>query len=135
MKASPVFLAVEHVLAIHRRMAEEFGGDPEVRDSGLLGSAVMLPAATFGGEFLHDCLPAMAAAYLFHLCKNRPFVDGNRRTALVASEVFLDVNGWGLSATNRELLHLTLRVAAGECSKADVTAFFRRHAVAERRER
>jgi len=132
MKATPVFLTTEHVLAIHRRMIEEFGGDPEVRDFGLLESAVGLPAATFGGAFLHDGLPAMAAACLFHLCKNHPFVDGNKRTALVASEVFLELNGLRLSATNRELLGLTLKVAAGECSKADVTAFFRRHAVSQR---
>lgn len=129
MNASPIFLRFEDVLAIHRRMIDEFGGNPQVRDFGLLEAAVGMPAATFGGEFLQGDVPAMAAAYLFHLCKNHSFVDGNKRTALVASEVFLDLNGWRLMATNRELLRLALEVAAGERSKADAIAFFRARAV------
>ena len=67
---APLFLTVDHVLAVHRRLVQEFGGVAEVRDYGLLESAVMMPAAQFGGEFLHDDVPAMAAAYLFHICRN-----------------------------------------------------------------
>ena len=74
-------MTVEHVLDVHRRMILEFGGDPSLRDSGLLESDVMMPAAQFGGRFLHDGIAAMAAAYLFHLCRNHPFVDGNGRAA------------------------------------------------------
>lgn len=130
MTDAPAFLTVEHVLAVHRRMIKEFGGNSAVRDHGLLESAVMMPAARFGGEYLHDGIPAMAAAYLFHLCKNRPFVDGNKRTALASAEVFVLLNGMRLTATNKELEKFTLGVAAGRVSKEETLAFFRRYAVA-----
>lgn len=124
MTGRPAFLSVEHVLAIHKRVVEEFGGDPAVRDGGLLESAVMMPAAQYEGELLHPDLPAMAAAYLFHICRNHAFVDGNKRTGLAAAEVFLLLNGRRLDATNRELERLTLGIAAGSLSKDDATAFF-----------
>jgi len=130
MSAPPAFLTVEHVLAIHARLVEDFGGDSTVLDVGLLESAVMMPSASYGGEFLHTDLPAMAAAYLFHLCKNHPFLDGNKRTALTAAEVFLVLNDRRLEATNRELEQLTFGVAQGELSKDDVIAFFRERVVA-----
>lgn len=133
MKQPPAFLGLEHVLAIHRRSIAEFGGDPSVRDHGLLESAVAMPAAQFGGEFLHDGMPAMAAAYLFHLCKNHPFVDGNKRTALASAEVFLLLNGMRLDAGNKDLAELTLGVAASRVSKEEATAFFLRHAVKDDR--
>jgi death on curing protein len=124
----PIFLSVENVLTIHTRMIKEFGGKPGVRDRGLLESAVAMPAATFSGELLHQGLPAMAAAYLFHLCKNRPFLDGNKRVAVVAAEIFLNLNGMRLDAGNEELKHLCLGVAGGETSKDEVVAFFEKHA-------
>jgi death-on-curing protein len=128
MTERPAFLTVEHVLAIHGRVIADFGGDPAVRDQGLLESAVMMPAARYGGELLHPDLPAMAAAYLFHICRNHPFVDGNKRTALVAAEVFLLLNGWRLRATNRELERMTLNIAEGKLTKDEVVAFLRGHA-------
>ncbi|UCD83649.1 MAG: type II toxin-antitoxin system death-on-curing family toxin [Deltaproteobacteria bacterium] len=124
MSDFPIFLTVDHVLAIHRRMIDEFGGAPEVRDYGLLESAVTMPAARYGGEFLHCGVPAMAASYLFHICKNHPFVDGNKRTAVAAAEIFLLINGMHLTATNEELEHLTIGVVEGTTSKDEVTAFF-----------
>jgi len=133
MKKPPLFLSVEHVLAVHRRVIREFGGDPGLRDRGLLESAVAMPAAQFGGKFLHRGVPAMAAAYLFHLCRNHPFVDGNKRTALAAAEVFVLLNGMRLGATNRELAELTLGTARGELTKDEVVRFFRRHAGRGRR--
>jgi death on curing protein len=129
MKGEPVFLGVQHVLAIHRRVIAEFGGKGGVRDHGLLESAVLLPAARFRGEYLHDGLPAMAAAYLFGICRNHSFVDGNKRTALASAEVFLVLNGMRLKATNKQLEALTMGVAGGSASKDDVTVFFRKHAV------
>ena len=130
MSAEPVFLTVGHVLAIHRRVVEEFGGDAAVRDRGLLESAVAMPAARFGGAVLHEGAAAMAAAYLFHLCRNHPFVDGNKRTAVVAAELFLVLNGLRLAATNEELEGLALGVAAGRCSKDEATAFLQAHVAA-----
>lgn len=124
----PAFLTTDHVVTIHHRVIAEFGGNPTVRDAGLLESAVMLPAAQFGGRFLHEGIPAMAAAYLFHICRNHPFADGNKRTALAAAEVFLRLNGHTLHATDDELEALTLGIAIGERSKDDAIGFFREHA-------
>ena len=125
MTDDPTFLAVENVLTMHGRMVQEFGGGSGVRDLGLLESAVMMPAARFERRFLHDGIAAMAAAYLFHLCKNNPFVDGNKRTALSAAEVFILLNGHRLTATNKQLEELTLDVAEGSLSKDQVEIFFR----------
>jgi len=129
MNDRPAFLIVDHVLAIHHRMITEFGGEAGVRDRGLLESAVALPASRFEGKFLHDGIPAMAAAYLFHLCMNHPFVDGNKRTGLAVAEIFMLLNDRILDAANQELEELTLGVAGGEISKEETIAFFRRHVV------
>jgi death-on-curing protein len=125
MREPPTFLSVAQVLAIHRGMIREFGGARGVRDRGLLEAAVTMPAAQYGGRFLHEDIPAMAAAYLFHICKAHSFVDGNKRTALAAAEVFLMLNGLELSATNAELEHVTRAVADGSVTKAELTTFFR----------
>jgi death-on-curing protein len=119
-----VFLSVDNVLAIHHRVIEEFGGDPGLRDRGLLESAVAMPQSTFGGSFLHAGLAEQAAAYHFHLCSNHPFVDGNKRVALASAEVFLLINGMALSASDSELESLTVGVASGELSKSEVIEFF-----------
>src|SRR6185295_695065 len=89
----PEFLDVDDVLAIHDEALAAFGGSAGVRDAGLLASAAAMPTATFGGELLHEDLFAMAAAYAFHIAQNQPFVDGNKRTAILAAIVFLDLNG------------------------------------------
>ncbi len=123
------FLCVEDVLRIHRRMIDEFGGSPTLRDPGLLESAVMMPAARMGGEYLHNSAPVMAAAYLFHLCKNHPFLDGNKRTSLATAEIFLLLNGLRLDASNKEVEALTRGVAEGRATKDEVTEFFHRHVV------
>ena len=70
----PLFLSLDEVLEIHEQQIERYGGSPGLRDAAALESAVAMPQATFGGEFLHTSIPAMAAAYLFHLCQNHPFV-------------------------------------------------------------
>ena len=128
----PRFLTVEQVLTIHARVVAEFGGDDGVRDTAMLESAVGMPAATFDDAYLHDGIPRMAGAYLFHLCRNHPCVDGNKRTALAAAEVFLLVNDHELTATEDELVDLTLGVASGVLTKLDVTTFFVSHATSDR---
>ena len=77
----PVFLSLDEILEIHEQQIERYGGSQGLRDAAALESAVATPQATFGGEFLHTSIPAMAAAYLFHLCQNHAFIDGNERTA------------------------------------------------------
>ena len=124
MTVAPVFLTVEQVLRLHQRLVERYGGDPGILSLDLLESAVTMPMATFGGHFLHEGLAAMAAAYLFHICKNHPFADGNKRTALAAAELFVLANGKRVRATNRELERLTRRVAAEALPKGEVGRFF-----------
>jgi death on curing protein len=86
-------LTASAVRAIHAEVIAANGGSEGLRDGGLLESAVAAPQATFGGEPLMQDTGEIAAAYLFYLCRNHPFVDGNKRTALAACLVFLDVNG------------------------------------------
>jgi len=133
MTEEPIFLTVEQVLTVHDRVIAEFGGDAALLDRGLLESAVAMPAARYSGAFLHPDLPTMASAYLFHLCRNHPFADGNKRTALTSAEVFLILNDHQLKATNRDLERLVLGIAEGRLSKDDVTVFLRNHVTEARR--
>ena len=127
MKNTPFFLTIDNVLDIHRRVVFEFGGSREVRDFGLLESAVAMPGAGFGQKFLHKSLAAMAAAYLFHICRNHPFVDGNKRTAAVCAELFLLLNNRQLRASGPDLEKLVMGIAEGSISKQETVAFFRSH--------
>lgn len=86
-----------------------------------------MPQSTFGGADLHVGLPEKAAAYHFHLCANHPFVDGNKRVAVAAAEVFLLINGHELTAADHEVEELTMGLAAGRLSKDHVTEFFKTH--------
>src|SRR3954453_13403355 len=121
------FLSLSRILKIQRESIEVYGGDPGVRDMGLLESAVAQPRAAFGGQYLHEDLPGMAAAYLFHLVMNHPFVDGNKRVGAMAAFVFLDMNGALFEPDQDEYRDLVLGVAAGELDKSDVTSFFKKH--------
>ena len=99
----PSFLALDEVLAIHADQLDRYGGLAGLRDSPALVSALGMPAATFDGAYLHGDVFEMAAAYLFHLARNHPFVDGNKRTALMVAIVFLGFNGKALEAPADEL--------------------------------
>lgn len=124
----PEFLDLDDVLRMHAVQIDRFGGDTGLRDMGLLQSAIAQPRVTFGGQFLHADLFEMAAAYLYHIVQNHPFVDGNKRTGAVAANVFLDINGSRTRATNDELVKLVLGVAQGHASKPEIAEFFRRRA-------
>ncbi len=119
-----IFVSVSDAVMIHRRLVEEFGGDSGLRDRGLLESALAMPKAMFGGDYLHVDLPSMAAAYHYHLCANHPFVDGNKRVAVAVAEVFLRANGLQLDATDDEIVELTLGVASGTIGKPAVSDFY-----------
>jgi death-on-curing protein len=129
MSASGIeFLAVDDVLRMHRRQLARFGGSDGLRDRGLLESAVAQAQASFGGTYVHDDLFAMASAYLFHIVKNHPFVDGNKRAGLLAATVFLRWNLVSLQTNSREVCALTLGVAEGSIGKAEVAARLREFA-------
>ena len=118
------FLSVDDVNRLHERTVGLHGGLPGIRDSGLLDAAVAMPMQTFGGEYLHPDIPAMAAAYHFHICQAHAYVDGNKRTAVLAALAFLAVNGVAPLPTPDELEDATLAVASGSMSKEEVTAWF-----------
>ncbi|MFL5398564.1 MAG: type II toxin-antitoxin system death-on-curing family toxin [Myxococcales bacterium] len=128
----PRFLLLEEVLGIHAHQIEIYGGAFGVRDAGLLLSAVAAPQASFAGELLHGTLFEMAAAYLFHLARNHPFIDGNKRAALASALVFLELNDVSIDARDEELTGMVVRVATGEESKAGAAVFFERHATRRR---
>lgn len=117
----PLFLTLDEVLEIHSQQIELYGGSEGVRDAAGLESPVATPMATFGGQFLHSTIPAMAAAYLFHICQNHPFVDGNKRTGANAAIAFLLINDWDLELGEDELVDLILSVASGAISKRVLT--------------
>ncbi len=79
MNLPPRFLSVDDVVTLHQIAIENQGGDSSIRDRSLLESAIAMPTQQFGGKYLHADIPAMAAAYAFHICMNHPFIDGNKR--------------------------------------------------------
>lgn len=114
---TPKFLDPETVLRLHDRQIERFGGMTGVRNRGLMESALAQPQATFGGELLHPTLADQAAAYLYHLAKNHPFIDGNKRTAFAVMDTFLRLNGARLGLPPEQAYELTMQVAQGQLSK------------------
>lgn len=123
----PAFLTLAEVVEIHRDQIARYGGEAGVRDWGLLQSAVAMPQAAFGGQHLHTDLYEMAAAYLFHLVQNHPFLDGNKRVGAVATYIFLSLNGLQLVAEQDAYADMVLSVACGETAKSAVAEFFRAH--------
>jgi len=121
---TPNFVSKSMVLSIHARQIERFGGTPGVRDEGLLESALAQPQATFGGQFLHPTISEQAAAYLYHIAMNHPFIDGNKRTAFAVTDTFLRLNGCALNLTDDRAYDLVMRVARGTMTKEELTTEF-----------
>lgn len=121
----PKFLQLSEVLEIHNDQLTRYGGSQGIGDLGLLESALGTPAATYREIFLHSDVYAMAAAYLFHIVQNHPFVDGNKRVGTVAALVFLALNGYECTASEEKLAQTVPSVANGEIDKTDLTTFFR----------
>lgn len=117
MRKEPAFLTLSEVLRFHDYQIKRFGGETGLRDAGLLESAINQPHATYGGQWLHKDLFEMAAAYAFHVCKNHPFLDGNKRTALACALVFLEINGVSLLDPDEKLAKAVERIATNELSK------------------
>ena len=122
-----LFPCKDEVLKIHRRVLEEFGGLPDVRDEGLLDSALL--AAANRQHYETAELSALAATYAYHLTRNHPFVDGNKRVGAAVAEVFLRLNGARLNATNDEIVEMFLGIASGTMSRENVEQSFARWVV------
>lgn len=122
----PDFLTLAEVLDIHAFQIERHGGRPGLRDRGLLESALAVPQSSFGGEFLHPSLFAMAAAYAFHVAENQPFIDGNKRAALGAALVFLGMNGVSIEDPKGRLYDAMMEIAVRKMSKEEMGALLER---------
>ncbi len=120
-----VWIEASAVLAVHDEQLAEHGGASGVRDAGLLESALARPLhlATYGEPDVAD----LAAAYGFGLARNRPFIGGNKRTAFVAVELFLALNGWSATADDANCVLTMLALAAGELSEAGFATWVRKH--------
>ncbi len=124
---TPKFLTISQVLDIHQRQIQRFGGTSGVRDEGLLDSALAQPQATFGGELLHPTIGEQAAAYLYHLAMNHPFIDGNKRTAFAVMDTFITLNGYSLNLSQEQAYNLVIRVVQKEISKEELSGFLELH--------
>jgi death on curing protein len=94
----PIFMTLDEIIDVHRDQIARYGGLEGIRDFEMLQSAVAMPVAGSGGQFFHADLCEMAAAYLFHIVQNHPFIDGNKRVGAVAAYVFLAINNLRLTA-------------------------------------
>jgi death-on-curing protein len=119
-------LTVEIVREIHAEAILRFGGSDGLREAALLESAVAAPQATFGGRSPYKDLAEVAAAYLFYICRNHPFIDGNKRAALGACIVFLRLNGIQPKGDGPDWEELTLAVASGEIERQGTTERLRK---------
>ncbi len=119
------YISIDYVIKLHDQLVDEYGGRKGILNLGLLISALEMPKATFNGRDLHRTVYDKAAAYLFHLIKNHPFVDGNKRTAAMVSIVFLSTNEITFSIFGDDYENLILQVAKSEVSKKEIQKFFR----------
>ena len=129
MKATPedcFHLTVEIVREIDYQAVKIFGGLHGIRDEALLAAAVFAPQSSFGGKSPYVDLIDIAAAYLFYLCRNHPFLDGNTRTAMAAAIVFLRLNGFDPAADSDDWERLVLDVASGKIDREQTTRRLRK---------
>lgn len=125
MSHPPQFLTVADVLILHALQIDAHGGTLGIRDRGGLESAVAMPQAAFGGQFLHTDVFHMAAAYAFHIAESQAFLDGNKRTGLAAALVFLDRHGIGVDDPNQRCVDAMLAIAERRLDKAGLAALLR----------
>lgn len=129
MTVEPRFLTTDELIAINVDQVARYGGLAGLRDEGLLLSAAAMPLAGFGDQYAHEDIFAMAAAYLFHIVMNHPFIDGNKRVGAVAARVFLILNGVDIDMPQDAAYDLVIATAEGRATKAEIAAAFREHAI------
>jgi death on curing protein len=122
-----IYLTAEQILFIHYRLVSETGGEHSLRDLGLLESAVARPRQTFGNEELYPDIFEKAAALMESLVNNHPFIDGNKRTGIACTVLFLRQNGITFSAKNSELEKFTLRVASSKIKRSEIAVWLKKH--------
>ena len=125
MIPEPLFLTYDEIARLHIIQIEMYGGSHGIREQGLLDSALAMPRAGFGDAYLHEDIFEMAAAYLYHIAMNHPFIDGNKRTALAAADVFLRLNDFVLTLTPDDAYDLVIGVCEGDVTKKQLAAAIR----------
>lgn len=125
------YLSEAQILAIHDAVIDAHGGLRGVRDIELLRSAIAQPYASMFGQLLHPTLFDQGAAYLYHIARNHPFLDGNKRTATEACDVFLGIQGYTFQGDFAEYEELVVQVAQGNVTKQELAAFFQANYTAE----
>lgn len=123
------FLTYEDVLVIHDRQLATYGGAAGIVDEGVVRAALAAPSHTFDGQYLHEDLAAMAAAYLFSFAASQGFADGNKRTAIACAYRFVAVNGYDLDCTWEDVYDVTMRVANRLLDKAGAAEWVRERIV------
>ena len=123
------YLTVAEVAVIHARLVQRTGGTAGLRDLGRLEAAVARPRATFAGTDLYPTLWDKAAALMESLIRNHPFLDGNKRVALVATGLFLERNGYVLRTSNTEIYDFTMQMAQSELEREVAATWLRMHSV------
>ena len=121
------FLGLDEVLAIHHDQIERYGGSHGIRDLDLLISALARPQATFAGSDLYPDLFSKASALIHSLTLNHPFVDGNKRTAIVSTARFLFINGFVLKMSENELINLSLKIDSKNLDQDEVSTWLKKH--------
>jgi death-on-curing protein len=121
------FIPKDVILHFHEQLIQLYGGSLGIRNEQLLDSALEQPKTTFNGSYLHDNIFKMAAAYGFHLCKNHPFIDGNKRVALAAMDTFLQNNGYEISASEKETYKIIIELSAENLSKSELTQWLKQN--------
>lgn len=128
------FLSVEDVVTLHDAQLERYGGGTGVRSQGGFESAVGTPQASFGGNYLHEGLFEMAAAYAFHIAQAQSLVDGNKRTGFLAALIFLELNGFTVADPKQQLYDAMIAIAERRMDKKQLAALLRALAEEARRD-
>jgi death-on-curing protein len=121
------FLLPGAVIIINQKVIRDFGGMHGVRDKNLLESSVYAAQATFDGQYLYSTIYEMAAAYAYHIIKDHPFVDGNKRTGLMAAILFLECNGVQIDFRPGELYKLGIKIATSTVTVNEIAKALKRH--------
>ena len=123
------FIPPEIIPIVHADLIKRYGGMLGIRDTNLLDSALAQAKITVGGKFVHSSLYDKAAAYGFHLCRNHPFVDGNKRVAFVVMDLFLQKNGWEIKSSEEEAYSMMMQLADGKMTKPQLSKWVKEHSV------
>jgi death-on-curing protein len=121
------FIPDDIVPIIHRDQLRRYGGAPGIREPNLLASALAQPKMTAGGKYVHRTMFEKAAAYGYHVCRNHPFVDGNKRVAFILMVIFLERNGWDLRAKEEDAYPTMIDLASGKLTKRALAVWLKNH--------